>query len=235
MIWKGLNIQTKNGIYPPKPASLLLAEIAIKIAKPDQKILDACCGSGIVGIAISKFVQNTTVVASDINPKAIEAAKRNAKKNNVKIKAVQSELFAQFSDDEFDLIAIHPPAVPYLPGQTCGMSKGMTIATNGGEDGSKLVVRSIIEAKRCLKKNGKLLLLLPHWSNTKKAFEALRSNYQKVSELARERIDFFPVLEGKPSAQLLEYTYELAKKGEITIEFDNQIPHSYASVIEALK
>ncbi|HZX19966.1 MAG TPA: methyltransferase [archaeon] len=235
MIWKRLKIESGSEVYPPKPASLLLARIAAKIAAPNQKILDACCGSGIVAIAVAKFVPKSNVIASDINSEAILTTKKNAKKNRANVLAIQSDLFAEFSDCEFDLITIHPPAVPYLPGKNWGMSNGMGVATNGGIDGSELVIRSILEAKRCLKKNGRLLLLLPHWCNTKKAFKELYANYKNVSKLAEKRIEFFPATTGNPEKEMLEHAYRLAKKGQIRIEFKNGKPYSYASVIMAVK
>lgn len=111
----------------------------------------------------------------------------------------------------------------------------MKIATYGGHDGSKLVIRSIIEAKRCLKKNGRLLLLLPHWSNTKKSYDALNNNYSRVSELARLEVEFFPALEYNPDSNVLDYIYDLAKNKVIKIKIKNNKPYSTVSVIEAIK
>lgn len=234
-MWNGLRFLADPDVYPPKPASILLTEMAIKTVKPGQKILDCCTGCGIVGIAVAKFVPKAIVTSSDINPKAIALAKKNAEQNNVKIKAVQSDFYQKFPKNAFEVITAHPPAVPYPPKKNWGLTKGMTVATNGGSDGSEMMVRAIVESKRCLKKNGKFLLLLPHWSNTKKAFDALNQNFENVRELAKKRINFFPVLEGKPAPEVLEHAFALAKQGTITIEFENKKPYSYASVIEATK
>lgn len=234
--WRNLkfNISDQN-VYPPKPASLLLADACIKIIKPEEKILDMCTGCGIVAIATAKFVPNTKIFASDINPKAIYLTKLNAKRNNVKLNASVGNLCKIFPDNNFDVITVHPPAVPYLPKMSWGMSNGMGIATNGGPDGSRLVVISIYEAKRCLKKNGKLLLLLPHWSNFKKSYKFLQKNYSAVSEIARKKVLFFPSIEGKPNKNVLQHFYKLAKRKIIEIDFKNSLPYSNVSVIEAIK
>jgi release factor glutamine methyltransferase len=179
--WNGLEFDRTNpNIYPPKPASLLLAETTIKVVKPENKVLNACSGSGVVAISIAKFVPNVTVFVSDFNPDAVAATRLNAEKNSVEITAVVGDLYEQFPEDEFDVITVHPPAVPYPPQRDWGMTTGMRFATFGGEDGSLLVSRSITEAKRCLKKNGKLLLLLPHWSNVQKAKYLLGSSGNRV-------------------------------------------------------
>ena len=235
MIWKGLKFDTGSSeVYPPKPASLLLAELAIKAVRPGDKVLDVCTGSGVVAIAIAKFVPQTDVFASDLNPDAIIATKRNAEENGVVLTTVIGDMYHSFSDGEFDVITVHPPAVPYPPKKDWGMTDGMKVATNGGDDGSVLVSRSIVEAKRCLKKNGKLLLLLPHWSNVRKAQSLLRENYANVVELGNKRVDFFPATEGTPSDDVVQYARQLAEQGVIELEFENGKPSSTVSVIQAI-
>mgnify|MGYP001584312598 CR=1 FL=1 len=94
MIWNGLTFNTGNSeIYPPKPASLLLAEIAIKVVRPGYKVLDACTGCGVVAIAIAKFVPQADVFAADLNPEAIVATKRNAEQNDVVITTAVADLY----------------------------------------------------------------------------------------------------------------------------------------------
>src|SRR4051812_47935185 len=102
-------------IYPPKPASLLLADIGAKVVIPGSRVLDVCTGSGIIAITIAKLVSGCAVVASDLNPDAIDCAKINGELNSVQIDFRVGELFAQFRDEEFDVITAHPPAVPCLP------------------------------------------------------------------------------------------------------------------------
>lgn len=234
--WKGLEFDVSNpNVYPPKPASLLLAETAIRVLDPKQKILEVGTGCGVVAIAIAKFVSHAHVVATDINPEAVSVAKQNAQRNNVNLKVLLADLYTPFQDEEFDVIVIHPPAIPYLPETDWGMSKGMGIATNGGLDGSDLLIRFIADAKRCLKKNGKLLLLLPHWSNTKKVYDVLREQYEDVEELARQKIEFFPIIEGKPEAEVLDHALNLAKEGIIELWSEEEKLFSYATVIQAMK
>lgn len=236
LFWRGLKFDTGNlEVYPPKPASLFLAEIAIKVVRPGDKILDACTGCGVVAIAIAKFVPQTDVFASDFNPEAITATKRNAEQNGVAVTTVVADLYQSFPDNEFDVITVHPPAVPYPPKKDWGMTAGMKMATNGGNDGSALVSRSVVEAKRCLKKNGKLLLLLPHWSNVQRAQSLLRENYMDVVELGNRRVVFFPITEGTPSEDVVQYAHRIAKQGIIELEFENGKPFSTVSVIQAIK
>jgi methylase of polypeptide subunit release factors len=233
--WNGLEFETDDAdVYAPKPASLFFAEVATKLIRPGEQVLDMCTGSGIVGIAVSKFVKDASVVLSDINEAALSSAKRNAARNGVIVKLVPSNLYDHFADHEFDTITVHPPAVPYPVGADWGLSPGMRLATLGGDDGSEMVVRSIAEARRCLKDGGRLLLLLPHWSNVQRAWDELRKYYARVTELSRKQVEFFPVREGKPDQELIAHVRKLAGDGVIEMTFESEIPLSWVSVIEGL-
>jgi methylase of polypeptide subunit release factors len=228
-----LKFETDDNVYAPKPASLLLADEAIKVIRPGARVLDACTGSGVVGITIASQVPHAHVTVSDINEAALAAARRNASVNGVDIEVVFSSLYDAFPDDAFDFITVHPPAVPYPDDADWGLSAGMRVATNGGSDGSTLVVRSIAEAKPHLRKGGRLLLLLPHWSNVPAARHELKKHYRSVTELARKQVEFFPVKEGSASPRLLQHVKDLAASGTIEMTFENEVPLSIVSVIEA--
>ena len=231
--WNGLEFETDDAdVYSPKPASIFFADVATKLIHPGEQVLDICTGSGIVGIAVGKFVRNASVTLSDINDAALLSAKRNADRNGVVVKLVPSNLYQQFADEEFDAITVHPPAVPYPDGADWGLSPGMRVATHGGVDGSELVVRSIAEARRCLKDGGRLLLLLPHWSNVHRAWEELRKHYTEVTEHPRKPVEFFPIREGKPDQELIQHVRKLAEDGVIEMSFESEIPQSRVSVVE---
>lgn len=236
MIWHGLKFDVSNPeVYPPKPATLLFAEAVSKIVKPKENFLEVGTGSGAVAIAVAKFVKGSKVTASDINKEAIKVSELNAKLNKVKIKTIVGDLFKPFKESSFDVIATHPPAVPYPFQKTWGLTKGMTIATNGGDDGSKLIVESICQAVKYLKPKGKLLLLLPHWSNTKKAYEMLLESYSTVRKISEKKVQFFPMVEGKPTKELITYVSNLAKNGVIELSLQDKKWYSRVSVIEAVK
>ena len=233
--WNGLEFETDDAeVYSPKPASLFFAEEVIKLIHPGEQVLDMCTGSGVVGIAVAKFVENSSVILSDINDAALASAKRNAAKNGVAASVVPSNLYSEFADQQLEVITVHPPAVPYPDGGDWGLSAGMRVATNGGDDGSTLVVRSIAEAHRPLKNGGRLLLLLPHWSNVKRAWQELESHYSKVTEISRKQVEFFPARDGKPDENLLRHVRKLAEAGIIEMTFESAIPLSWVSVVEAI-
>ncbi|MCS5690802.1 methyltransferase [Cyanobium sp. FGCU-6] len=234
--WRELSFEASDRqVYAPRPASLLLAAKAVERVRPGERFLDACTGSGVVGIAVARYVAGAEVSVADVNPSALEAAHRNADANGVAIQVIFSDLYKAFPNDGFDVISVHPPAVPYPPGATWGLSEGMTLATDGGSDGSELVIRSIVEARSHLRPGGRLLLLLPHWSNVALARRTLEEHYVQVQELARLEVEFFPARDGVVDEPLLEHVRQLASNGTIEMTFETEVPLSVVSVIEATR
>ena len=234
LLWRDLRFDNADAeVYAPKPASLLLAEQAIDRIQPGAWVLDACTGSGVVGLAVARHVAGSVVTVADLAEPALETARRNADANGVNLHVVRSDLYGAFEPASFDVITVHPPAVPYPADGDWGLTQGMRVATDGGDDGSELVVRSIVEARPLLKPGGRLLLLLPHWSHLGKARQALAATYPSVEELARLSVEFFPVREGRSDERLLAHVRHLASEGSIDMTFDGPVPLSVVSVVEA--
>lgn len=234
--WRQLRFDASDRqVYAPRPASLLLAQQAVERVRPGERFLDACTGSGVVGIAVARYVSGSDVSLADVNPAALATARANATANGVHLQVLASDLYAAFPQDWFDVISVHPPAVPYPPGAGWGLSEGMTLATNGGSDGSDLVIRSIVEAKAHLKPGGRLLLLLPHWSHVSLAHKTIAEHYSQSRELARLDVEFFPARDGVADEKLLAHVRHLADQGTIEMTFETPIPRSVVSVIEAVR
>ncbi len=103
-------IKVDERVLIPRPETELLVENAIKVINSDTKVLDLCTGSGAIAIAISKKT-GANVTASDISAGAIELATQNAKDNGAQITFVQSDMFASFSEEKFDVIISNPPYI----------------------------------------------------------------------------------------------------------------------------
>ena len=57
------------------------------------KILDIGCGSGVIGLTLKKFFPESDVTLVDISKEAIEVAKENAKKLNLEVSFIESDVF----------------------------------------------------------------------------------------------------------------------------------------------
>lgn len=81
------------------------------IPAPPLAILDLCCGSGCIGLALAKAFPQATIIGTDINNKAIKLAQKNKAYNDISnITFIQSNLFdALEAQNQFDIIISNPP------------------------------------------------------------------------------------------------------------------------------
>ncbi len=70
-------------------------------------MLELGCGTGAISVWAAKM--GAEMVASDINPKAIENTRINALNNGVSVKTVQSDLFTNLIPNEYQIVIINPP------------------------------------------------------------------------------------------------------------------------------
>ena len=97
------------GVFHPglfSSTGLLLGYIEEKII-PGETLLEIGSGTGLISVIASK--KHARVTALDKSFAAIENTSLNAKKNNVEIEVIQSDLFESLNRKEFDWIVINPP------------------------------------------------------------------------------------------------------------------------------
>jgi release factor glutamine methyltransferase len=130
----------------PRPETELLIDIAAKIASDINAttLLDICTGSGAIACTLKKIMPQIQVSASDISADALSVAKINAKKLNVDINFLLSDLFLNIKDDSFDILTANPPYIQ----NSYVLEKNVLYephnALFGGEDGVE-IVKSAIE------------------------------------------------------------------------------------------
>jgi len=107
--YKGIRLNIAPQVFHPGfffSTQLLLQYIgSLQLNK--KNFLELGCGSGLIAVAAAK--KGATVTATDINTIATEALKKNSVQNNVIIKIIASDLFANVPRQQFDIIAINPP------------------------------------------------------------------------------------------------------------------------------
>lgn len=106
-----LKLYTESSLFSPnsidKGSIAMLSKIEFQSG---QKILDLGCGYGIIGIYAAHFSGAENVTMVDINPVAVELARKNAIHNNLQAMHVfQSDGFNNIAEQEFDLILSNPP------------------------------------------------------------------------------------------------------------------------------
>lgn len=157
-----MDFYVDENVLIPRPDTEILVEEVIKIAqKLDMpRILDLCTGSGAIAISVKKSVKNAEVYAVDISEKALEIARKNAKKLDTRIKFIKSDLFKELNNLKFDIIVSNPPYIKkedikYLSDE---VQKEPQIALDGGNDGLDFYRKISEQAIDYLKFKGYLCL-----------------------------------------------------------------------------
>ena len=78
--------------------------------KKDLTILDLGCGSGCIGITLKKINPSLNITLSDISESALEVASLNAKRLNVAVNILKSDLFSNLNQ-KYDVIISNPPYI----------------------------------------------------------------------------------------------------------------------------
>lgn len=105
----GHRILCKEGVLIPREDTETLVEVAKKHLKAGDSVLDLCCGSGCISVALAKA--GAKVSAVDINDKAIELTKENALLWGVSVDVQKMDILSEKTDKVFDMIVSNPPYI----------------------------------------------------------------------------------------------------------------------------
>ncbi|MDG6220971.1 MAG: methyltransferase, partial [Candidatus Thermoplasmatota archaeon] len=126
-------VHIADGVYPVAEDTLLMLE-AVEVRR-GERFLEMGCGQGLVGLHAAKYGAEATL--ADIDPLAVECARRNGLENDLAVEVVQSDLFENIRG-AYDVIVFNPP---YLPGDT---AKGLRDTRLDGGQGGIEVARTFL-------------------------------------------------------------------------------------------
>jgi release factor glutamine methyltransferase len=164
----GLDFAVTPDVLVPRPDTEILVEAALAALAqlgPSPTLLDLCTGSGAVAIALKHELPSLKVYATDISPKALAIARKNAERLLAGNGAdppcfLEGNLFAPVPPIRFDLIAANPPYVPSadIPLLPREVRLEPPLALDGGEDGLDLIRRIVEDAPAFLRSGGRLIM-----------------------------------------------------------------------------
>ena len=141
----GLKLFVSPDVLIPRDDTCAVAELAINrtlFLEKDPRILDLCCGSGCIGLAVASRVKDARVTLADISKEALAVAKKNIAQNKLggrmSIIQVDARKKAPNFLGKFDMIVSNPP---YITGEEMKQLPRSVdafephLALYGGEDG----------------------------------------------------------------------------------------------------
>lgn len=155
----GRRIAVEPGVFVPRRRTEFLVDQAITLTRPGAVVLDLCCGSGALGVAVAAAVPGVELHAADVDPVAVRCARRN-----VTGRVYQGDLFTPLPSTLRDRVDVLIANVPYVPGDEVALlppearDHEARAALDGGADGLDVLRRVAAEAPRWLAPGGHLLI-----------------------------------------------------------------------------
>lgn len=159
----GLRILVAPGVFVPRRRTEVLVELARelvpRIAHPPV-VVDLCCGTGAIGVAVARGFPEIELHAADLDPDAIRCAGLNLTSGHVH----EGDLYDALPDDlrgRVDLLLVNAPYVPtdeirLMPPEA--RLHEHHVALDGGEDGLEIHRRVAAAAPDWLIDGGSLLI-----------------------------------------------------------------------------
>jgi release factor glutamine methyltransferase len=109
----GLRIEVDAGVFVPRRRSGFLVAEAVRLARQNAVVVDLCCGTGALGVAVAARIGAVELYAADIDPVAIRCARRNVARAGGTV--CTGDLYDALPDDlrgRVDLLLVNAPYVP---------------------------------------------------------------------------------------------------------------------------
>ncbi len=192
------DVNVSEGVLIPRPETeevFLAAVEAIKAnsIKSDFQFADVGTGTGILGLAMAKYFQESIGYLVDVSDKALEVANSNLQRYielKPRLNLIKSDLLEVFQADSLDVIISNPPyidseevkslmpeVVDYEP----------LIALDGGKNGLELINKLLKQTEKVLKNKG--LFIFEHGHGQRNEIKKLLSPCWKVIKAGNDFAD----------------------------------------------
>ncbi|MGC9098987.1 MAG: HemK2/MTQ2 family protein methyltransferase [Candidatus Micrarchaeia archaeon] len=197
----GLEIEESELVYKPAEDSFLamkaISKIASKMGRKEVDVADIGTGTGLLGIYAASMLNTKRLVLADINPHAVELAKRNYKLNRLKLKNKNTDVEIIRSDllqniqGRFNLIIFN---APYLRGSISSHLPIIEKAWNGGRRGIEVSEEYLNEAQTKLRENGTVLLIASSLSDFEGLKERIKELGYRIDDIIKEHYFFEDII-----------------------------------------
>ena len=125
------------------------------------EILDLGCGWGVIGISIARKWPETQVTMADVNTRALDLSRENAKRNRAEVICAESDGMEALADRNFDAVVTNPPI----------------------RAGKQVIYKMFADAAQRLKPGGALYLVIRKQQGAESCIRYLETIYEKVEKL----------------------------------------------------
>jgi SAM-dependent methyltransferase len=152
-------------VMPPGPTTVDL--LAVMPYQLDGSVVDIGTGPGTIALVAAK--RGGRAVATDINPRAIELTRFNARFNELDVDLRMGDLFEPLRGERFRWLYAQPPYVARPPDQA------VVTFLHGGAEGDELAMSIIAGAPRALEPAGVAVVLFDAPVRTEPLHDRLRA------------------------------------------------------------
>ena len=132
----------------------------------NAQVLDVGCGYGPIGLSAARMAKQGHVTMIDINSRAVELAKENAKRNGItNVTILESDLFEAVKDQQFDVVLTNPPI----------------------RAGKETVHAIFEESRKHLRENGQLWVVIQKKQGAPSAKAKLEQLFEQVEEVTKDK------------------------------------------------
>jgi release factor glutamine methyltransferase len=159
--FRGLRILLDAGVFVPRRRTEHLVAEAIALSRPGAVVVDLCCGSGALGVAIAA-AQSIDLYAADIEPAAVRCARRNVEPIGGQV--FEGDLYAALPASLRGRVDLLLSNVPYVPSGEVRLLPAEArlheplVTLDGGDDGLEVLRRVSAEAAQWLAAGGSVFV-----------------------------------------------------------------------------
>lgn len=170
----GFEFKVTADVLIPRFDTECLVEEAMLLCNDSDKVLDVCTGSGCILISLMNYKNNIKGFGIDISKEALLIAKENAlrlckEKEADNPQFIESDLFTNLSERDFDIIVSNPPYIRHDVIDTLEPEVkdcDPMLALDGGDDGLVFYRQICEKAPDYLRAGGYLLVEIGHDQGT---------------------------------------------------------------------
>ncbi|WP_111766584.1 putative protein N(5)-glutamine methyltransferase [Nakamurella deserti] len=160
--FRGIRVRVRPGVFVPRRRTGFLVDRAAAVLRPGDVLVDLCCGSGAVALALATETGGLEVHAADIDPVAVACASENLDPLGAAVHL--GDLYDPLPPALRGRVTVLAVNAPYVPtGAIASMPPEARdheppTALDGGPDGVALHRRVAADAPGWLAPGGRLLI-----------------------------------------------------------------------------